>query len=322
MAPILDFHCHVFPAPLESLISPGWRRQTRSWLQPYTRTVHSLQTLMRLLPETARKGLDELGSLVSLPGMLVASSPADLQESMADNRVDYSLVIAHPPIASNEFVLDASHAYKNLIPVVNIPVGAPKPAARLKSYVKKGAKALKIHAAADGEGVDSPRYKALLRTASDLAIPVILHTGCIYNHIYYRDPEQGHAERFAKWFTAYPNTQFILAHMNFHSPAVAMDLMEDHPNVYTDTSWQPAEVIGEAVRRLGSERILFGTDWPFVGNNLSVGLGRVRKCVDAGTLTETDAQRILGDNALKLLGMLDATGTGKNLGSATESAET
>ena len=277
---------------------------------------------MRHLPEPARKGLDELGALASLPGMLVASSPADLLDAMTEARVDYSLVIAHPPLASNEFVLDACEGQQNLIPVANVPVGAAKPGARLRNYVKKGAKALKIHAAADGEGVDSSRYRSLLRAASDLGIPVILHTGCIYNHLFYKDPEQGHAERFAKWFKNYPQTQFILAHMNFHAPDVALDLMENHPNVQVDTSWQPAEVIGEAVRRVGSERILFGTDWPLVGNNMRVGLSRVHKCVDAGTLTETDAERILGLNALKLLGMLeDATGTRKDLGRTPESPQ-
>ena len=132
---------------------------------------------------------------------------------------------------------------------------------------------------------------------------MILHSGCIHNRIFYKDPNQGHPERFASWFEKFPATQFILAHMNFHLPQVAMDLAETYPNVHLDTSWQPAEIIGEAVRRVGSDRVLFGTDWPLVGDNMTVGLRRVRECVSAGTITAEDADRILGANAARLLAL-------------------
>ena len=91
--------------------------------------------------------------------------------------------------------------------------------------------------------------------------------------------------------------------MNFHEPSVALDLVEKHPNVFVDTSWQPAEVIGEAVRRVGAERVLFGTDWPFVGNNVNIGLARIRDCIQAGSLTEEQSMLILGVNAAKIFGI-------------------
>src|SRR5262249_55470294 len=151
----------------------------------------------------------------------------------------------------------------------------PRPAQALKSCAKKGARLLKIHPAADGEGPDSPRYRAMLEVAESLNLPVIIHTGCMHSRVLYRDPEMGKAERFAPWFEAYPQTSFILAHMNFHEPETAIDLAEKYANVFVDTSWQPTEVIAEAVRRMGARKILFATDWPFIGNNLSIGVDRV-----------------------------------------------
>lgn len=304
---VIDSHVHVFPdrlsqvvpesvqAPLEEL-----RKRARAWLKPVMSSLHMAQTTLRHLPEPARRALDEISGIAPLPTLLVESTVSDLAEAMDEASVDRALVIAHPPVISNEFVLDRCAEDPRLLPVVNIPSGTSRPANALRAYVTQGAVALKIHPASDGEGVDSPRYKALLKAADELGLPVILHTGCIHTHLLYKDPDQGQAQRYAPWFETYKNVRFVLAHMNFHDPNIALDLMEEHANVYTDTSWQPAEVIGEAVRRIGAERILFGTDWPFVGNNLSVGLARVQDCIDSGTLTQEQAHLILGENAAKL----------------------
>lgn len=265
--------------------------------------MHKTQTLLRHLPESARKKLDRVSGLAPWPGLLFESTDADLKEAMTEAGVDKALVIAHPPVISNEAVLDACSHSPNLIPVVNIAKGIPRSSITLKKLHLQGAKLLKIHPPADGEGPKSSRYRNLLDTASELGMPVIIHTGCMHVPFVYKNSEMGRAEAFSPWFSSYPKTQFILAHMNFHEPEVAIDLCEKFENIYIDTSWQPAEVIGEAVRRLGSSRILFATDWPFVGNNFMVGIRRIEECVEAGLMTENQSSQILGGNAATLLGL-------------------
>jgi predicted TIM-barrel fold metal-dependent hydrolase len=319
MSLLIDFHVHVFPnsleswvprrlsAALDSFLPPArlsqLRKQARAWMKPLSNSAHSAQTLLRYLPELARNRLDELSSFLPLPSLLFESSAEDLKEAMEDARIDYAMVIAYPPLIDNDFIMDICQKNPKLLPVVNISKGTARPGQILKRYVGKGAKALKLHPASDGEGVDSPRYRALIRSASDLGLPIILHTGCLHSKLFYKDPSQGHAERFTPWFETYPDTQFVLAHMNFHEPNIALDICEEYRNVWVDTSWQPAEVIGEAVRRIGPERILFGSDWPFVGNNIAVGRDRVRDCVNTGMLNQDQAKLILGENAVKLLGL-------------------
>jgi predicted TIM-barrel fold metal-dependent hydrolase len=309
---IIDSHVHVFPdrwrqiapeaaqAPIEEL-----RKRARFWLKPVMNSLHKAQTVLRHLPKPALLALDELSGIAPLPTLLVEGTVSDLTEAMDEAGVDRALLIAHPPLINNDFVLDRCFEEPRLLPVVNIPIGTARPGNELKSFVAKGASALKIHPAADGEGADSPRYKALLKTADELGLPVIIHTGCLHTHLLYKNPDQGQAQRYAPWFETYKNVNFVLAHMNFHEPNIALDLMEEHANVYADTSWQPAEVIGEAVRRVGPERILFGTDWPFVGNNVAVGLARIRDCVESGTVTDEQADQILGANAVKLFKIQD-----------------
>lgn len=325
MSKIIDFHVHVFPdaigtiakhigvGPLAPYVSEDTiqflKKQARFWLRPITHTLHHAQTVLRHLPESTRRGVDELSGLAPLATLLIESTAKDLIDAMNTNKVDRAVIIAQPPYSSNEFVLKLLQDFPDrFIVAVNlsrsyIEKTTPlKSAEDLKTYVENGAKILKIHAASDGEKIDSERYEVLLETAAELKLPVIIHTGCIHSTFLYRSPKNGQAENYVPWFKKYKKTKFVLAHMNYHDPGVAIDLAEQFENLYLDTSWQPSEVIGEAVRRIGSDRILFATDWPIVGDNLNVGLSRVQDALDTGIIKKSDAEKILGDNARILLG--------------------
>jgi hypothetical protein len=241
---IVDSHVHIFPGALKKAIPDFMRgpvdrvrRQARSWWRPFSGSLHRAQTILRHLPEFTRSGIDELSGLAPLPGLFLESTSQDLSEALQESGVDRACVIASPPWSSNEFILETCQENPAFIPIVNIPRGTLRPGIRLKQYVEKGARALKIHPAVDGEGVESPRYRTLLRTADQLGLPVILHTGCIHSHLAYKDPNQGHAERFVRWFKNFPELRIVLAHMNFHDPAVAFDLAEAYPQLYLETSW-------------------------------------------------------------------------------------
>ncbi len=317
MGILVDSHVHIFEdnlekwlskvslGPLSEIVSTRRlgqiRKQARTWMKPFAGSLHSLHTTLRYFPETARKRLDELSAFVPLPSLLVEATAADLLESMNESGVSFALAIAHPPFLSNDLLLELSQENSRFIPAVSIPKKTAKPGAVLKNYISKGAKALSLHPAAEGEGPDSPRYRALIRTAALAGIPVIIHTGSIQARVFYKDPSYGRAERFTGWFDAYPETSFVLANMNFHEPHVAMDICEEFPNVFINTSWQPAEIIGEAVRRVGASKVLFSTDWPFLGDNIAVGLNRIRDCVEIGLLNDEQSKLILGENAVKLL---------------------
>lgn len=165
MSYVIDSHAHIFPElsrRLPRIVSGAQidevRRKIRNWLKPVSGGMHHAQTMLRYLPEKMRDTIDELGMLAPLPMLLVESTARDLDEAMSLNGVDYAVVIAHPGLSSNEFVLEAAERNPKLLPVVNIPAGVSKPGLKLKKYAQQGARMLKIHAAADGDDRSSRRW--------------------------------------------------------------------------------------------------------------------------------------------------------------------
>jgi predicted TIM-barrel fold metal-dependent hydrolase len=314
---IIDFHARIFPDSSQKITEvvsrfiPGLdlgqlglgqlRKTARSWLRPALTGIHESGAFIRHIPEPIRRGLDELSVLAPASGLLLESSTEDLLETMDHNEVDIALVIPQPPLISNHFVLEECAKDERLLPVAYVPKDSEKPGAELKTLIERGARALKIHPAADGIGPNSTRYKKLIQAAGEAGLPIILHTGSIHSSLLFHSPELGDASLYEPWFKEFSSTPFVLAHMNWHSPQLAIELAAEHKNVYVDTSWQPSEVIGEAVRLMGPEKILFGSDWPLVGNNIAIGLERIRECVRMGLMTEADSTLILGENARKLL---------------------
>ncbi len=318
---IVDAHAHVFPDPIgevaqrsSELTGVGreelatWKGRFRQASRPITGLIHRAYAGLRHFPPPVRLGVEELGALLPGAGLLIEGSSQDLLESMDRNSIAASVLIAHPPVISNERVLSLAETFPSqIVPAVNFGklsgLSVNEALAEFRAAIDRteGKLLLKIHAAADGENAESPRYRSLIDIASEWAIPVILHTGCLQAHLIHRSPEQGHPALYRSWFADWPRLPFILAHMNMHDPAAALELGEEFENLFVDTSWQPTEVIGEAVRRMGSERILFGSDWPLVGDNQTVGLSRISEAEAAGYISQEQADAIRGGNLHRLL---------------------
>ena len=218
---------------------------------------------------------------------------------MLNSNISRSILIAHPPLISNDFILELAKNYSQFIPVVNIPKTARDPARLLELYIDRGAKALKIHAAADGLDTMDEHYHTLLKVAQKKKLPVIIHTGALEISPFYQEPDLGHAEHFESWIQEY-KTNFILAHMNIHFPQVAIDYCKKYKNVYTDTSWQSKENILDAINQIGAEKIMFGTDWPIIGNNIEVSIKRLNELKESKDISTAQYNKIISGNAKKL----------------------
>ena len=99
----------------------------------------------------------------------------------------------------------------------------------------------------------------------------------------------------------FPRVRLIFAHMGGIRQRGILDI-KDLDNVAVETSGsQPEEGLVEyAVRRLGSERVYYGSDWPC--RDLGTQIGRILDA-DVG---DADKDNIFFRNAQRLLDLDDA----------------
>lgn len=87
--------------------------------------------------------------------------------------------------------------------------------------------------------------------------------------------------------------------MGWESWRKAFELGQKYPNIMVETSWQPARRIRRAVDKLGSHRVLFGSDFPLFQQWQA--LKEARKA-----LSDREFKEITSLNAMRLLKMESA----------------
>ncbi len=99
----------------------------------------------------------------------------------------------------------------------------------------------------------------------------------------------------------YPTVSWVIPHLgsfadDWRAQLALIDHLERHPNVYTDTSAvRRFDLLQRALRRAGPEKILFGSDGPWL--HPGVELAKVRLL----GLPPPAERRVLGGNLLRLI---------------------
>ena len=99
----------------------------------------------------------------------------------------------------------------------------------------------------------------------------------------------------------YPDVSFIIPHLgsfsdDWRAQLALLDHLARHPNIYADTSGvRRFDLLVEAVRRAGPDKILFGSDGPWL--HPGVELAKVR----ALRMRASDELLVLGRNFLRLI---------------------
>lgn len=133
----------------------------------------------------------------------------------------------------------------------------------------------------------------LIRLASELGVPVLIHSG---------DQTMCEPWQIAEAARLAPDAAIIMGHMGgfFHAPE-AIRAAEVYPNIYLETSAMPyTRLIREAISRIGVRRVLFGSDQP-------AGHPKVElKKIEVLKLPPRDNELVLGGNIARLLGLKKA----------------
>jgi len=135
------------------------------------------------------------------------------------------------------------------------------------------------------------RMKKIYEFASERKLFVLVHTW-LDNDAY------GNQDLFSGVASDYPDIKWVMGHSggphgSFHAVEIAME----KENIFLDTtlSMCPARQIEFFVKEVGAERILFGTDNPFIDPRPQIG----RHCL--ADITDSERELIMGGNVRKYI---------------------
>lgn len=145
--------------------------------------------------------------------------------------------------------------------------------------------------------IDGALMDPIMAIAAERNVPLVTH--CDFN-AKCCTPYQ--VARLAK---RWPSVRIVLLHLGQDAESVGHtpDIVADYPNVVVETSNTPDypyAVFVNPVRKLGPERVLFGSDGPVV--SIEANLAKLRAAEESFGLTGEEKRWILGASAARFFG--------------------
>lgn len=150
-----------------------------------------------------------------------------------------------------------------------------------------GFRGMMLHSDWDSFGLNDPRlHYPLMEVAEPLGLPMVFHSG-------YAPADPAGFLRLARRF---PSVPIVLKHMGYQLAQDAIIAAREASNIFLETSANWPVWIRHALRKLGPERILYGSDAPFMTPDIEMA-----KITMLPGLTDAAKEKILGGNALGIL---------------------
>lgn len=160
---------------------------------------------------------------------------------------------------------------------------------------QEGMRAFKIHPSLHGYPASGENLKYMWEFANEKGLPVLSHT--------WAGDGTCSPSILGNLAEKYPNVPVILGHsggtLAGYDEAIAVT--KKHKNVFLETCCSNViyGMIERFVREVGADRILFGSDMPFVNANAQIGKILYAK------ISDSDKRKILGLNMQKIISNLD-----------------
>ena len=249
--------------------------------------------------------------ILANPSARIADAPSILA-AMDHHGVDHAVVMGmgwsdyEVAVEANDYIIEAISKYPDRLTgfaSVN-PAWGDAAAMEIRRCAEAGLRGIgELHP--DTQGFDIANTQAvapLMELAGSLSLPVLLHCSEPVGHHY---PGKGRTTPDKVWqcIESFPDNTIICAHwgggLPFYSlmPEVGAGLS----NVYFDSAASPflyrSDIYAQVSDLVGADRILFATDHPLMSPSRPLGE------VANAQLTECQRRQVLGENAIRLLGL-------------------
>ena len=136
-----------------------------------------------------------------------------------------------------------------------------------RGFDELGLRAIKLHPSLNGYSVSDPACEPIWRFAQERGAVVLSHT-------WESSPLCG-PKLFAPLAAKYPGVRFLLGHSGGTTPGrrEAIEVVKAHPNVFLETcsSTLMSAELEWMVREVRAERVIFGTDSPWLDTRFILG---------------------------------------------------
>jgi len=218
----------------------------------------------------------------------------DLVHKLDQAGIDRAVIF---PFTEGNFSNDSVAAYFGEFPDRLIPFCSVNPwdantavAEVSRRLADDNFRGVKLHPTLHGYNLaDHGLVDSIFDVADKHSVPIIVHGASdLYNS----------PLAFAEMAQSFPNVPLLMAHMGtFWLFQQAIELAAKLPNLYLETSRAPVFEIGEAVKALGAEKVIFGTDSPFVDYEWEVS--KMKRVAP----NSEDYSLIMGGNIARLLSL-------------------
>lgn len=314
---IIDFHTHTFSSVSGNL--PKWIRRPRKDMNasffdmscyPESPKYFDLEKVgYRKWCRSFRsiKGIKTIWYLTVNGVLLIRKATTErLIRDLERQNIDRAVIL---PINTKDFdstteTLKKIGKNEKLIPFGSIHPYDPEVDKKIEMYLNGKVKGFKINPHLMNVDILDTNMIRLIKKLSKTGLPIICCSG-LQNPEYVRNIpnklkqmlETQNIKKFGEILPLVSDTPFIFAHGGLEQAEQLIKLMKKYKNTYTDISTQPAKNIKRFIEEIGSNRILFGSDYPYLNQSFTI-LSVLRATDD-----ENQRKQIFSINGKKLLNL-------------------
>jgi predicted TIM-barrel fold metal-dependent hydrolase len=227
----------------------------------------------------------------------------ELLEILDENRID--ALVTCPPYSSigkdrtydeaNQFLAESmKEAEERILSFVRVNPHLQKNALKSidESIKKNGFYGVKVHPRNEAFAINSEELSfPIAEVSAKLGVPLLIHTG---------EPDTyGFAQPTLVGDLAdtFPELTLIVGHMGKRLREDAMLVAKWFENIILETSFRSHRDIERAVKLVGADRVIYGSDMPF-------GIPEVEMMkVELSAISPEEKKMILGDNIARILNL-------------------